>query len=150
MNNITVVGRVTGKPVTKITAQGKKVATLHIAVDNPFVKKTVDGKEQNETDFFKISVWENQAKFVEDFIEKGMRVGATGHLTLDKWVNQEGERGSTLVIQSGRIELLTSKKEKESKEESKVEKQEEVEEFETGEEDHSFYEDKNQGIEMPF
>ena len=106
MNNITLVGRLTGEVSTRyIPGSGTPVASFTIAVDRDFVAK--DGKR--EADFIDIQVWNKQAETCSQYIGKGSMVGVQGSVRIDSYTDNQGIRRKSFRVNANRIQFLTPK-----------------------------------------
>lgn len=82
MTQITIIGNITAAPELRFTQGGKAVANVTVAVNR---KK---GDEQ-ETDFYRVTVWEQMAEHAAQ-LEKGTRVIVVGRLASKQYENREG------------------------------------------------------------
>lgn len=98
--------KLTGRTVSDIrvnkTQNNNLVTTLRIAVQNDFKNK----EGGYETEFFNITLWNNDAEYAEKCIQKGDLVEVNGRLS-----NHKDEKGKdSIQIVSNRIDLLSKSK----------------------------------------
>jgi len=92
INSVTLVGRIGQTPDPKYLDDGKVVLNLSLAVKrkyHPLERRVRDipyGEE--ETDWFGLELWGRDAEFASRFITKGARIGVTGTLESDSWVDR--------------------------------------------------------------
>lgn len=93
---ITIVGNMTRDPELRYTSSGTPVANFTIA-STPRVKKNdqwVDG----EAMFVRCTVWREYAENVADTLAKGMRIVATGRLSVETYQANTGEERTSLKL----------------------------------------------------
>ena len=106
MNNITLVGRLTGDVTVRyVPGSGTPVASFTMAVDRDFVAK--DGKR--EADFIDIQVWNKQAETCSQYIGKGSMVGVQGNVRIDSYTDNQGIRRKSFRVNANRVQFLTPK-----------------------------------------
>ena len=82
------------------TPNGKSVATLSIAVKRPY---------SEETDFFNVTVWGNQAENCAKFLKKGSKVGIVGYLYNRSYEANDGTKRTVTEISASEVEFLSPK-----------------------------------------
>jgi single-strand DNA-binding protein len=103
INKVIVTGRLTRDPELRTTTTGKQVATLGIAVNKRF--KPQDPNEP-DADFFKVTVWGQQAEFISNYGGKGRLVGIDGRLQTSKYTNKDNIEVRDVEIVADNIVLL--------------------------------------------
>jgi len=102
VNNLSIIGRLTGDYELKYTSNSKPIGSFTIAVD--------DGWGDNKhTSFFDVVAFGKQAENHGNFIRKGSKVGIEGGIRQDRWEAQDGSKRSKIKITANRIEYLDSK-----------------------------------------
>jgi single-strand DNA-binding protein len=81
MNSVTLTGNLATEVELREFGEDKKLATFLLAVDRV-------GKN-DEADFFRVAVWDQQAQLCADYLAKGRKVGVEGKLRYHAW--EEGE-----------------------------------------------------------
>ena len=76
LNNVSLVGRITKDPDSKVIGQGTAVCNFTLAVNRNF--KNADGEV--EADFIQCQAWKGQAEFIGSYIKKGNLVSLTGSI----------------------------------------------------------------------
>ena len=105
LNQIVLVGRVVKDLDVKTLEDGKKVSDLILAIQRPF--KNYSG--QYDTDFVKISLWDQLAALAQNYCKKGNMVAVKGRVQVRKIENEE-EKTSFLEVIGERVSYLTSSK----------------------------------------
>jgi single-strand DNA-binding protein len=102
LNKVMLIGRLTRDPETRTFANGGKVANFGFAVNNK-KKNPSTGQWEDEPVFLDIKAFNREtgrklADVVEQYMRKGQQFYLEGHLHLDQWTNQEGQKQSKLRI----------------------------------------------------
>ena len=101
MNSVNIIGRLTADIELKKTQAGKSVVKFTVAVN----------AGQDRADFIDCVAWEKTAEILEQYAQKGHRIGVTGKLTTNTWKDQNGNTRKSTEVLADRVELLESKKE---------------------------------------
>lgn len=88
LNHITLMGRLTGNPELRRTANGTAVASFSIACERDFASS---GTEK-ETDFISIVAWRNTAEFVSKYFSKGRMAIISGRLQMRSYTDKNGNK----------------------------------------------------------
>lgn len=104
MNNVTLIGRLTKDPTTR-TFQSKNdgdvlQATFTLAVD----------RNAEEADFIRCIAYGKTAEIVEQYTEKGTRIGVTGHLRTDSYQHKDGYTVYTCDVIVDRFDFADASK----------------------------------------
>lgn len=102
MNNINVIGRLTADPTMRTTQSGKSVLSFSIAVNSGF-------GENEKTDFFDISLWEDYARSMSGILTKGKQIGVTGEVHLKEFTDKSNNTYRGLEITNAQITLCGKK-----------------------------------------
>jgi single-strand DNA-binding protein len=110
LNKVMLIGRLTRDPEVRAFASGGKVAKLGFAVNNP-KKNATTGEWENEPVFIDVDVF-NRGEFgkladrAEQSLRKGMQIFIEGHLRLDQWTSQDGQKRSKLMVVMDNFQYL--------------------------------------------
>src|SRR6185295_13198617 len=102
-NHITVIGHLGQDPDLRYTPQGTPICSFTMAVNN---RKKVGGEWQDETLWFKIKIWGNQAESASQFLSKGKACLVAGRFEIENWTNRDGKEMTTLVITANEVKFL--------------------------------------------
>jgi single-strand DNA-binding protein len=102
LNKVMLIGRLTRDPEVRTFSNGGKVAKFGFAVNNNRKNKAT-GQWENEPVFIDCEVFNRgemgrQADLVEQSLKKGHQVFLEGHLKLDQWTGQDGQKKSVLRV----------------------------------------------------
>ena len=115
VNQIVLVGRIARTPETRITENGKKMATLTLAVPRNY--KNSNG--EYDTDFLDCTLWSAVAESTSEYCETGDMIGIKGRLQTRVVETPEGtKRKKTEII----AEKVTEKANHQSKNYLKIKK----------------------------
>jgi single-strand DNA-binding protein len=90
LNRITVMGRLTNDPELRSTNNDIPVTSVRLAVQRDFSK--------DETDFFDVTLWRQNAEFICEYAEKGRMICVDGRLQNRKWEDKHGQNRVTAEI----------------------------------------------------
>lgn len=105
LNKVMLIGRLTRDPEIRVFSNGGKVANIGFAVTGQRRKNQQTGQWEDEPCFLDLkafnSNYENGRKLAdlcERSLHKGSQVYFEGHLILDQWTNQEGQKQSKVRV----------------------------------------------------
>ncbi len=110
LNKVLLIGRLTRDPEVRAFANGGKVAKFGFAVNNRR-KNTATGQWEDEPVFVDVDVFNRgeqgrQADLVEQSLHKGSQIFIEGHLRLDQWTSQDGQKRSRLYVRADNFQFL--------------------------------------------
>ena len=105
MNSLHIIGRLTNDPELRTTTSGKDVCSFDVAVNRKKTKKA----EKPETDYFKVSVWNELGKICQQYLEKGRMVSVVGPVSARAYTNSKGEAKASLEVNAVDVEFLSPK-----------------------------------------
>jgi single-strand DNA-binding protein len=85
----TIVGNLTDDPELRHTEGGIARAMFRVAVS---------GRRDQETSFFTVIVWRDQAEHASQSLSKGSRVVVVGRLQQRAWTAEDGNARSTVEV----------------------------------------------------
>ena len=118
LNSVTLVGRVGNEPEPKYFDDGKVVLNLSLACKrkyHPLERKVREIKSgEEETDWFSLEIWGRDAEYVANYVDKGARMGITGSLVQDSWIDKvSGGKRRKAKIVVRQVDVLESRAEAE-------------------------------------
>jgi len=111
LNKVMLIGRLTRDPELRSFANGGKVAAFGFAVNNR-KKNTSTGQWEEDPVFLDVEAFNRQAggrqlaDLVEQYLHKGNQTYIEGHLKLDQWTSQDGQKRSKIKIVVDNLEFL--------------------------------------------
>lgn len=109
LNQVVILGRITGEPELVELESGKKVSNLTIAVPRSY--KNAEGVY--DTDFVDVVLWDNVARNTIDYCKKGDLIGVKGRIEtlIDKETNTK-----RMQINGEKVTFLAAKSREQEKE----------------------------------
>lgn len=106
MNNVILVGRLTGEPEITPIEDNKKVTTVILAVNRNF--KNADGIY--ESDFVRCVLWNSIASTTTEYCHTGDVIGVKGRLQTSKYEDENGKTHYVTDVIAERVTFLSSNK----------------------------------------
>jgi len=104
MNRVFLMGNLTKDPELRMTATGRAVADLRLAVSEKY--KTREGETAETALFVDVVAWGTQAENCAQYLHKGSPLLVEGKLLLDEWRSDNGEKRSRIRVRSDRVQFL--------------------------------------------
>ena len=106
INRVVLVGNLTRDPELRHTPGGTPVCNLGIAVNSR--RKDESGNWVDKPNFFRISVFGNQAESCAQYLSKGRPVAIDGRLDWRQW-EQDGVKREAVEIVAESVQFLGSR-----------------------------------------
>ena len=94
MNEMTVIGNLTGDPELRYTAQGTALVKFTVASTPRVFDKGKNEYRDSDPLFLTCTAWRDLAEHVAESLAKGTRIVVVGRLKLSRWETDEGEKRS--------------------------------------------------------
>lgn len=104
LNHVQLIGNLGRDPEARYTANGKKYATVTLAVNRTW--KTATGEKQERTDWFIVNVWGKLADIALQYLKKGRLVFVEGRLQTDRWEDAKGETQHRTTVIAHSFQIL--------------------------------------------
>lgn len=104
MNKIIIIGRLTANPESRYvdTERGSQtVCSFSVAVNRKY-------RNQDITEYFRVSCWNRQAENVMKYLHKGSQVCVTGPVSARAYAGNDGTLRANMEIQASEIEFLST------------------------------------------
>ncbi len=125
INQIILVGRLTGDPEIEEYENGKKRTIINIAVQRHF--KNIDNKY--DTDFFRCVLWNGMASNTKNYCQRGDIVGVKGRVQNRNYVDSENNTRYITEIIAEKISFVSHAQRKENDNDKKEEYENVIESF---------------------
>jgi single-strand DNA-binding protein len=99
-----VIGNLGRDPEMRYTPSGQAVTQFTVAVNRNY--KDAQGERQEETEWFRIVAWGQQAEFAAEYLRKGNKVYVEGRLQTRQWEGQDGQKRYTTELVANTIQNL--------------------------------------------
>ncbi|MEI2607254.1 MAG: single-stranded DNA-binding protein [Candidatus Promineifilaceae bacterium] len=111
---LTIVGNVGRDPEMRYLPDGRPVTSLSVASNRKWTDKA-SGEQKEETTWFRVSVFGNQAEAVNQYVRKGRQVLVEGRLNPDSatggprlFTRQDGSVGASYEVIAETVRFLGS------------------------------------------
>jgi single-strand DNA-binding protein len=113
LNKVMLIGRLTRDPEIRTFPTGGKIARFGFAVNNSR-KNASTGQWEDDPVFLDIEASNRMqgrqlADLVEQHLHKGNQVYLEGHLKLDQWTSQDGQKRSKIKIILDNLQFLEAR-----------------------------------------
>jgi single-strand DNA-binding protein len=110
LNKVMLIGRLTRDPEVRVFANGGKVAHFGFAVNNR-KKNQQTGQWEEVPVFLDVEAFNRgefgrQADLCEQYLKKGHQAYIEGHLRMDEWTGQDGQKRSKLKVVVDNLQFL--------------------------------------------
>lgn len=108
---LVIVGNLGTDPELRYTQSGQAVCNFNVATNRRWTSS--DGQPQEETVWFRVSVWGKQGETCNQYLEKGRQVLCEGRLTVDRetggprvWQAQDGSWRASYEMSAFEVRFL--------------------------------------------
>lgn len=113
LNKVLLIGRLTRDPEVRTFPNGGKVAKFGFAVNNR-AKNRDTGQWEDvpvwlDCEVFNRGEFGKKADLAQQYLTKGKQIFIEGHLRLDNWTSQDGQKRSKLTIVVDDFQFLEGK-----------------------------------------
>jgi single-strand DNA-binding protein len=105
-NKIIIVGNLGRDPELRYTPQGTPVCSFTLATNERRKDKT--GEMQDQTTWFRITLWGRQAETASQYLTKGRPVYIEGRLRVEEWTDRDGKARYTLEVHATDMQFIGS------------------------------------------
>jgi single-strand DNA-binding protein len=104
LNKAMIIGNLGRDPEMRYTPGGQAVTQFTVAVNRNY--KGQNGEWQEETEWFRIVVWGQQAERAAEYLRKGNKVYIEGRLQTRQWEDKEGQKRYTTELVANQVTNL--------------------------------------------
>lgn len=102
-NKIIIVGNIGKDPELRYTPQGVAVCNFNLATN-------ARRGDQEDTTWFKVTLWRQMAENAAKYLTRGMQVYIEGRLRVETYQNREGETHYTLEVSATDMQFIGNNK----------------------------------------
>ncbi|GAB2604804.1 single-stranded DNA-binding protein [Spirosoma areae] len=106
LNKMTIIGNLGADPEVRYLDGGAVVATFNVATTEKYTNRS--GEKVEQTEWFRVELWNEQAKVAEKYLKKGNSVYVEGRLRTELWTDKEGKERTSLRVRANTMQLLGS------------------------------------------
>ena len=103
-NKVILVGNLGRDPELRYTPQGTPVCSFSIATNERRKDKT--GEWQDQTTWFRVTLWGRQAETASQYLSKGRPVYIEGRLRVEEWTDRDGKARHTLEVNATDMQFI--------------------------------------------
>ena len=103
-NKIIIVGNLGRDPELRYTPQGTPVCSFTLATNEKRKDKT--GEMQDQTTWFRVTLWGRQAETASQYLTKGRPVYIEGRLRVEEWTDRDGKPRHTLEVHATDMQFI--------------------------------------------
>src|SRR6195256_4863722 len=103
-NKIILVGNLGRDPELRYTPQGTPVCSFSLATNERRKDKT--GEMQDQTTWFRVTLWGRQAETASQYLTKGRPVYIEGRLRVEEWTDRDGKPRHTLEVHATDMQFI--------------------------------------------
>jgi single-strand DNA-binding protein len=111
LNKVMLIGRLTRDVEVRTFSNGGKVAKFGFAVTGSRKKNQESGKWEDVPCFLDVEVFNRgemgrSADLAEQYLSKGKQIFIEGHLKMDSWTTQDGQKRNKIVVEVDNFQFL--------------------------------------------
>ncbi len=103
-NKITLVGNLGRDPELRYTPQGTPVCTFSMATNER--RKDRNGEMQDQTTWFRVTLWNRQAENASQYLQKGRPVYIEGRLRVEEYTDRDGKQRYSLEVTATDMQFI--------------------------------------------
>ncbi len=104
LNKMTIIGNLGADPEVRYLDGGAVVAQFNVATTEKYTNR--NGEKVEQTEWFRVELWNEQAKVAEKYLKKGNPVYVEGRLRTEVWTDKEGKERTSLRVRANTMQLL--------------------------------------------
>ncbi|MEK6280419.1 MAG: single-stranded DNA-binding protein [Acidobacteriota bacterium] len=103
-NKIILVGNLGRDPELRYTPQGTPVCSFSMATNER--RKDKSGEMQDQTTWFKVTLWNRQAETAAQYLQKGRSVYIEGRLRVEEYTDRDGKQRHSLEVNATDMQFI--------------------------------------------
>jgi single-strand DNA-binding protein len=103
-NKVILVGNLGRDPELRYTPQGTPVCSFSMATNERRKDKT--GEMQDQTTWFKVTLWNRQAETAAQYLQKGRPVYIEGRLRVEEYTDRDGKQRHSLEVNATDMQFI--------------------------------------------
>ncbi|GAB3327435.1 hypothetical protein GCM10027299_28050 [Larkinella ripae] len=104
MNKVILIGNVGNDPEVRYLDGGSVVAKFSVATNERYTTRT--GEQVDQTEWFRVEVWNDQAKTIEKYVRKGNQIYVEGRLKTETYTDRDGKERFSLTVRATTFQFL--------------------------------------------
>ncbi len=103
-NKIILVGHLGRDPEMRYTPQGTALCKFSVATSER--RKNTVGEMEEQTTWFRVTVWGRQAELANEYLSRGRQVYIEGRFRLEEYTDREGQKRLSPEVTATEIHFL--------------------------------------------
>jgi single-strand DNA-binding protein len=104
VNKVILLGRLGADPQLKYTPSGRATVSFNLATN--YVWKDQEGKQQEKTDWHRVTAWGKLAEIIGEYLKKGSSVFIEGRLQTRSYEDTNGVKKYITEVVAQEMEML--------------------------------------------
>ncbi len=104
INKVILIGNVGNDPEIKYFDGGSVVARFSVATNEKYTNRT--GEQVEQTEWFRVEAWNEQAKTIEKYLKKGQQIYVEGRLRTETFTDRDGKERFSLGVRATTFQFL--------------------------------------------
>ncbi len=104
INKVILIGNVGNDPEIKYFDGGNVVARFSVATNEKYTNRT--GEQVEQTEWFRVETWNEQAKTIEKYLKKGQQIYVEGRLRTETFTDRDGKERFSLGVRATTFQFL--------------------------------------------
>lgn len=104
LNKVIIIGNVGNDPEVRYLDGGSVVAKFSVATNERYTTRT--GEQIESTEWFRVEVWNEQAKTIEKYLRKGHQIYVEGRLRTETYTDRDGKERFSLTVRATTFQFL--------------------------------------------
>lgn len=104
LNKVIIIGNVGSDPDVRYLDGGSVVAKFSVATNERYTTRS--GEQVESTEWFRVEMWNDQAKTVEKYVRKGQQIYVEGRLKTETYTDKEGKERFALNVRATTFQFL--------------------------------------------
>ena len=106
-NKVILVGNLGRDPELRYTPQGTPVCSFTMATNER--RKDKSGEIQDQTTWFRVTLWGRQAETASQYLTKGRQVYIEGRLRVEEYTDRDGKPRHSLEVNATDMQFIGSR-----------------------------------------
>lgn len=104
LNKVILIGNVGNDPEVRYFDGGGVVARFSVATNERYTNRS--GETVEQTEWFRVEAWNDQAKTIEKYLRKGSQIYVEGRLRTETFTDKEGKERFSLGVRATSFQFL--------------------------------------------
>lgn len=107
MNSYQAIGNLTRDPELKSIGSDAQVVNFGLAINGPKFKDKTTGELKTKPLFLDCEAWGKTAEIIDQYLQKGTKIGIEGELQMDTWEDKDGDKRSKIKVRVNKFHFVS-------------------------------------------